>query len=168
MTSAIRGSFPPHLAVIRPGLAQACSILLLLAGCGKAPDAPAPAPDAAPAPQDAAGHGAKPALTAQVRWPRGDTAFALNVCTSIGPHTLQAGGNSADGQWNLVLDGNLLKPGDTGRLTIAEKTAGMPVAYDARLTQLTVTPDGRFSGSGQDAGGAPFTLSGQCMTTWRP
>lgn len=103
--------------------------------------------------------------SASLTWPQGTDTFALNICTSIGEHTIQGGGNSDGGKWNLVLDGNLLKPGDTGRLTVSQKS-DMSVVFDAKLTDLTVAPDGSFTGSGEDASKARFTITGTCDVTW--
>ncbi len=103
--------------------------------------------------------------SASLTWPQGTDTFALNICTSVGEHTIQGGGNSDGGKWNLVLDGNLLKPGDTGRLTVSQKS-DMSVVYDAKLTDLTVAPDGSFTGSGEDASKARFTITGTCDVTW--
>lgn len=105
------------------------------------------------------------APSASLTWPQGTDDFALNVCVSIGPHTIQGGGNSASGKWNLVLDGNLLQPGDTGKLTVSQKP-DMSVVYDANLTALTVAADGSFTGAGEDAAKAPFTITGTCDVTW--
>lgn len=146
-------------------------IVPTLAACGRsAHDSSAP-PDAAssPAPTTDA---TSPAQGSQARspsasltWPQGTDEFALNVCTSIGEHTIQGGGNSASGKWNLVLDGNLLKPGDTGKLTVSQ-TSDMSVVYDADLTALTVAADGSFTGAGEDVAKAPFTITGTCDVTW--
>jgi hypothetical protein len=75
------------------------------------------------------------------------------------------GGNSANGKWNLVLDGNLLEQGDTGKLTVSQKS-DMSVVYDARLTTLKAAADGSFTGAGEDAAKARFTITGTCDVTW--
>jgi hypothetical protein len=64
-----------------------------------------------------------------------------------------------------VLDGNLLQPGDTGKLTVSQKS-DRSVVYDARLTALTVAADGSFNGAGEDAGKAGFTITGTCDVSW--
>lgn len=146
-------------------------IVPALVACGRSPNnAPAPAAAASsPAPTTDATTAAQGTQarspSASLTWPQGTDDFALNVCTSIGEHTIQGGGNSASGKWNLVLDGNLLKPGDTGKLTVSQKS-DMSVVYDARLTALTVAADGSFTGAGEDAAKAPFTITGTCDVTW--
>lgn len=154
--------------------AGALLLVMALAGCtsdgGAAGSAPTPT-DTATSPTEAAGTGstapsqavAPSALSASLTWPKGVDDFALNICSSIGEHTIQGGGN-ADG-WNLVLDANLLNPGDTGTLTVSQKS-DMTVVYDARVTSLTVSQDGSFTGSGQDASQAPFTITGTCDAQW--
>jgi hypothetical protein len=147
------------------------SVLIVptLVACGRSTnDAPA-AEASSPAPTPTATTSAQGrqarSTSASLTWPQGKDDFALNVCTSIGEHTIQGGGNSANGKWNLVLDGNLLKPGDTGQLTVSQKS-DMSVVYDARLTALTVAADGSFTGAGEDAAKARFTITGTCDVTW--
>lgn len=120
------------------------------------------AADATPTESEAAGAGT---MTASLTWPQGTGEFPLNVCSSVGEHTIQGGGTSEDGEWNLVLDANLLAAGDTGTLTVSQ-TSDMSVVYDADVTDLTVQSDGSFSGSGTDAAEAPFTITGTCLVTW--
>jgi hypothetical protein len=144
-------------------------IVPALVACGRtANNAPAPAASN-PAPTTDATASAQVtqarSTSASLTWPQGTDDFALNVCTSIGEHTIQGGGDSASGKWNLVLDGNLLKPGDTGKLTVSQKS-DMSVVYDARLTALTVAADGSFTGAGEDAAKARFTITGTCDVTW--
>lgn len=158
---------------------SAVLVALALAGCGAGsggsatePVATAPAvtPATDPTATDVPGAAAPsdPAVqgwTATLTWPRGTDPFALNVCTSIGEHTILGGGNSGD--LNLSFDANLLNSGDTGRLSVSQRTGSdMPVVYDATITSLTVKADGTFSGSGQDAGGAAFSVSGTCELSW--
>lgn len=147
--------------ILRQGilLTSTIAIAAILAGCGRSPDN-----DSAPPVTTAPDSETRPA-SAKLTWPQGSDDFALNVCTSIGAHTIQGGGNSDNGRWNLVLDGNLLEPGDTGKLTISQKS-DMSVVYDAKLTALTVTADGSFTGSGEDAAKATFTITGTCDVTW--
>lgn len=144
-----------------------------LSGCGGSSDdgesapaatATAEQPAASEAATAAAGGDAQ-AWSASLTWPAGSNEFSLNICTSIGEHTIQAGGDTTDGAYNLVLDANLLESGDTGTLTVSQKS-DMTVVYDADVTELTVQSDGSFSGSGQDAGQAPFTITGTCLVTW--
>ncbi len=104
-------------------------------------------------------------LVASLTWPQGTDRFALNVCASIAEHTISGGGTSDSGKWNLVIDANLLKSGDTGSLTVTQKS-DMTVTYDARITALTVAADGTFSGSGEDVGKVPFSITGTCDVTW--
>jgi hypothetical protein len=103
--------------------------------------------------------------SASVTWPQGTDEFTLNVCTSIGEHTIQGGGDSGNGELDLSFDANLLESGDTGTLTISQ-TSDMSVVYDADVTALTVNADGSFTGSGEDASKAPFTITGSCEVTW--
>lgn len=146
-------------------------IVPVLVACGRsANDASAPAAEApSPATTTDATTGAQGRQTrstsASLTWPQGTDEFALNVCTSIGEHTIQGGGDSATGKWNLVLDGNLLESGDTGKLTVSQKS-DMSVVYDARLTALKVAADGSFTGAGEDAARAQFTITGTCDVTW--
>jgi hypothetical protein len=146
-------------------------IVPALAACGRSTDNPSAPPAAAAGqatPTDATtpAHGSQTrARSASLKWPQGTDDFALNICTSIGEHTIQGGGNSTSGKWNLVLDGNLLKPGDAGKLTVSQKS-DMSVVYDAALTALTVAADGSFTGSGEDAAKARFTITGTCDVTW--
>lgn len=144
-----------------------------LSGCGGSSDdgesapaatATAEQPAASEAATAAAGGDAQ-AWSASLTWPTGSNEFSLNICTSIGEHTIQAGGDTTDGAYNLVLDANLLESGDTGTLTVSQKS-DMTVVYDADVTELTVQSDGSFNGSGQDAGQEPFTITGTCMVTW--
>jgi|GEM_PF-5190950 hypothetical protein len=146
-------------------------IVSALAACSRSTESSS-APPAADAGQASSSNATTAAQGSQSRsrsasltWPQGTDAFTLNICTSIGEHTIQGGGNSDGGKWNLVLDGNLLKPGDTGRLTVSQKS-DMSVVYDAKLTDLTVAPDGSFTGSGEDASKARFTITGTCDVTW--
>ncbi|HQR25483.1 MAG TPA: hypothetical protein PLP61_00450 [Nocardioides sp.] len=118
--------------------------------------------EATPTESAAAGDGE---TTASLTWPQGVGEFPLNVCASVGEHTIQGGGTSEDGTWNLVLDANLLAAGDTGTLTVSQ-TSDMSVVYDADVTDLTVQSDGSFTGSGMDAAEAPFTITGTCDVTW--
>lgn len=104
-------------------------------------------------------------LSASLTWPDGTDAFTFNACASQGEHTILGRGDSTDGSLNLVLDANLLNAGDTGTLTVSQKS-DMAVVYDADVTDLTVRADGTFSGSGQDAGQQAFTITGTCDVSW--
>ena len=150
---------------ISPASGLLVSLLLILpalAACGRSSgDSSAPPADSTTPAQVSPAR----ATSASLTWPQGTDNFALNICTSIGEHTIQGGGNSDSGKWNLVLDGNLLKPGDTGKLTVSQKS-DMSVVYDAHLTALTVAADGSFTGSGEDAARSPFTITGVCDVTW--
>ena len=158
---------------------SAVLVVPALAACGAGPGgsatepaatAPAVTQAADPTAADGPGAGAPsgPAVqgwTAMLTWPKGTDQFALNICTSIGEHTIQGGGNSGD--LNLAFDANLLNAGDVGRLSVSQRTGSdMPVVYDATITSLTVKADGTFSGEGQEAGGAAFSVSGTCELSW--
>lgn len=100
--------------------------------------------------------------TASLTWPKGTDEFPLNVCASVGKNTIQGGGSTDT--WNLQFDANLLNAGDEGTLIVSRKP-DMTVEYDAKITSLTVSPDGTFTGSGHDASQAPFTISGVCTVS---
>lgn len=108
---------------------------------------------------------ANQANSASLTWPQGSDNFALNVCTSVGEHTIMGGGDSDTGKWNLSFDANLLAPGDTGTLTVSQKS-DMSVVYDADITALSVAADGSFTGSGEDAAAGQFTITGTCDVSW--
>ena len=146
-------------------------MLPLLSACGgsASADSTSAASDV-PAAQSAVDGASSPASaatanpTASLTWPKGTDEFPLNVCASVGKNTIQGGGSTD--AWNLQFDANLLEAGDEGTLIVSDKQQGMTVVYDAKITSLTVNPDGSFTGAGQDAGQSPFTITGTCTVSW--
>ena len=102
-------------------------------------------------------------LAAVLTWPQGTDDFVINLCASVGENTILGAGENDE--WSLNFDANLLESGDTGILTVSTKS-DMAVEYSADVTSLTVNPDGSFTGSGQDASQAPFTITGTCIVSW--
>ena len=157
-------------------IATATVLLPLLSACGGSASADAPpaqgqAATAAASASESSGSAAPaPAVpaeltgTASLTWPEGTVDFPLNVCASQGPNTIQGGGSTDE--WDLMFDANLLEAGDEGTLVVSDNKQGMAVVYDATITSLTVNADGTFTGAGQDASNAPFTISGTCTVSW--